>query len=46
MTSKATQFSSKMAHSRISQDKFLVEYFVEDGLAGVVQFCGHIGALI
>jgi hypothetical protein len=26
--------------------KFLVESFLEDGLAGVVKFCGHLGALV
>jgi hypothetical protein len=37
-----------MAHRRISQDmlwKFLVQHFLEDGLAGVVKFCGHLGAM-
>jgi hypothetical protein len=41
--------SSKMAHSRNSQDmllKLLAQHSLKDGLAGVVQFCVHLGALI
>lgn len=42
-------FSSKMRNNRISQEllrKFLLQHLLEDGLVGVVQFCGHLGALI
>jgi hypothetical protein len=46
--SRAT--ASKMAHRRISQDMllcFVAQDFLEDGLAGVVKFCGgDLGILI
>jgi hypothetical protein len=38
--------TSNTAHHCISQDmswEFLVQHFLEDGLALMVQFCGHLG---
>jgi hypothetical protein len=39
--------TSKMAHRLISTDtaEVLVQCFQEDGWAGVVQYCGHLGVL-
>jgi hypothetical protein len=41
--------ASKTMNHHISQgmlQKFFVLHFLDDGLAGMVQFCGHLGALI
>jgi hypothetical protein len=41
--------TSETAPRHISQDmlqKLSVKYFVEDGLAGVIELYGHLGALI
>jgi hypothetical protein len=44
---KYYNFSSRTEHSQISHDmlwKILAQHLLDDGLGGVVQFCGHPGS--